>query len=135
MNDSVDHYQLVCEQVADVLAVDRDEIKPESRFFADLGGESIELLELSFQLEKRLRCRVSFTSLFSGEALATDERGIVRSEALADLVRRYPFLPVQRLKPEPRVEDLQDLLTIRVLAELVRLAIEAPANDTTAARA
>ncbi len=43
--------------IADCLGVEIEEVTPEARFFEDLGGESIDLLSLSFQFEKAFNIR------------------------------------------------------------------------------
>jgi acyl carrier protein len=107
--------------IANILALEEDEVTPDSRFFADLGGESIELLELTFQLEKQLGCRVDFNRLIGSDDLQRDAQGIVTPASLAALATRYPFLPLARLKAQPTAEDLKDLLTVDVITRLVEL--------------
>ncbi len=114
--------------IANILALEEDEVTPESRFFADLGGESIELLELTFQLEKQLGCRVDFNRLFSSEDLQRDAQGIVSPTSLAALGARYPFLPLARLKPQPTIEDLKDLLTVDAITCLADSVLREPTS-------
>ena len=45
-------YPKVREIIADVLVTDEDDITLTSRLIADLGAESIDFLDLVFQLEK-----------------------------------------------------------------------------------
>ena len=45
-------YPKVREIIADVLVIEEDEISLNSRLIADLGAESIDFLDLIFQLEK-----------------------------------------------------------------------------------
>jgi acyl carrier protein len=114
--------EIVVKAIVDVLAVEEQEVMPDARFFADLGGESIDLLDLSFHLEKRLGSKVDFSRLLTGGALGADVRGPVSAQALQALAANYPFLPTDRLPPNPTQEDLKDLLTVDVLTHFAALA-------------
>ena len=52
---------LVRRLVADVLAVPLEQVTMESALIADLGAESIDFLDLIFQLEETLGKRIPFT--------------------------------------------------------------------------
>ncbi len=49
-----DVYPKVRTIIADVLVIDEEEVSLNSRLIADLGAESIDFLDLVFQLEKRI---------------------------------------------------------------------------------
>jgi acyl carrier protein len=53
--------QLVRRLVADVLVVPLDQVTPDCSLMADLGAESIDFLDLIFQLEEALGKRIPFT--------------------------------------------------------------------------
>lgn len=53
-----DVYPKVREIVADVLVIDVEEISLNSRLIADLGAESIDFLDLVFQLEKEFKIKI-----------------------------------------------------------------------------
>ena len=48
-------YRIVTEVLADSLALEEDEITPDSILVQDLGVESIDYLDIAFKLERRLR--------------------------------------------------------------------------------
>ena len=50
--DIANIYPKVREIIADVLVIDEDKISLSSRLIGDLGAESIDFLDLVFQLEK-----------------------------------------------------------------------------------
>ncbi len=113
--------------------VDESKAVPSARFFADLGGESIDFLELSFRLERKLGFKVEFNRLLGGRAIQTAPRGVVTREAIAALGSEYPYLPVERLKPEPTVAEMMDeLLTVEAISRFVgSVAASAPNRDGT----
>ena len=51
-------YPKVRQIVADVLVIDEDEVSLNSRLIADLGAESIDFLDLVFQLEKEFKIKI-----------------------------------------------------------------------------
>ena len=67
--------RLVREQIADCLATDVEEVVPEANFFGDLGGESIDVLDLTFRLEKSLGVRPNFSVMKDEAALDFDDAG------------------------------------------------------------
>lgn len=108
--------------IAEVLALEVSECVPDARFFADLNGESIDLLDLQFQIEKQLGIRVQLDVLASGDLLAADYRDVITPESLERIRRTFPFLPTERLPENATVHDARDLLTVRVIVEFTALA-------------
>jgi acyl carrier protein len=52
-------YTKVKEIVADLLDIDESEISPESKFQADLGADSLDLVELIMEFEERFGGEIS----------------------------------------------------------------------------
>ena len=114
----------------DTLAVDRDEVVPTARFFHDLSGESIDLLDLSFQCQKEFGAKVEFQKMIDATMLEFDDDGRVKADSIHQLERQWPFVDTNRLGPSPTVDDLQGLLTVDALAAFVWLTIEQQTNQT-----
>jgi acyl carrier protein len=105
--------------IAAVLSVDEEEVTPTARFFADLGAESIDVLDLSFQVERQFGVKIEFSRLLAGDQIQTDEHGVVTPESLQWLAEKYPFLGVEQLGPSPTPEAMKDLLTVEAITRLV----------------
>jgi acyl carrier protein len=106
--------------VADVLGYESDEITVEQNFFHDLGGESIDMIDLQFRVEKELGIRAAFQHMMSGSRWDLDGDGRFTSETRAHLGEEFPFL-----NPGLEAGRLQmpyDLMTIHLIAEFVELA-------------
>ena len=105
--------------LVETLGVDFDEVRPEARFFHDLGGESIDVLDLAFQCDKRFGARVPFQQVFDPGQLGLSEDSTALDVVTA-LTQRYPYLagPLAAV-PRP-VEDIRALFTVGVIAELIR---------------
>ena len=109
----------VREIVTDVLALEPDEVKPSSRFFADLGGESIDVLELSFQCKKRFNVKTPFQQMAGPGGIGTSEDGHLSEAALVEFKERYPFLNYAKIGSEPSQEQMTDLFTVEAIAHLI----------------
>jgi acyl carrier protein len=123
---SIDFLEITRSMIAQVLALDLHEVEPHSRFSLDLRGESIDLLELGFLIEKQLRLKVDFGRLFSAGAIETDDSGVITHTALARIRIAMPYLDFHRLPQQPTPQALFDeLLTVSAIAEIIRTAAAA----------
>ncbi|MBI3758694.1 MAG: class II aldolase/adducin family protein, partial [Deltaproteobacteria bacterium] len=106
MSDRQEILERVRSFIVDILALDPDEANPDKRFFQDLGGESIELLELQFRLAKEMGVEVEFSKVFDRAQIKPDEQGIFGPDSIAKLRACFPFLPVAQLPANPRFDAL-----------------------------
>jgi acyl carrier protein len=124
--------QEVREMVADVLALEVDEVQPGDSFVTKLAGDSLGFLELSFKCEKRYGIRLPFQKVIPEEALVADEQGVLTDESTSLLRRELPFLDYSLLGERPLKGRLLELLTVEAIAHLVRRAIgEKEASGST----
>lgn len=107
--------------VAEILVLDFDEIRPDASFFELLDGESLELLELSFKLERIYGVRVRFQELIS-EDFKLDDRGCLTHESVVLLKSKYPFLKLDEFESRP-LQRRADFLTIEAIAGFVQMAV------------
>jgi acyl carrier protein len=105
--------------IAEVLAVEPEEVKAESRFFEDLGGESIDMLELTFQLEKRYGTSIPLQKLATSDDLGTDETGHLTPSALDHLKTNFPFLDYSGFEQDPLKTRITEMFTVEALARCV----------------
>jgi len=71
--------------VAEVLACEPEEATPHARFFNDLGGESIDFLDLTFRCEKHFRVKLGMEKMLDAEYAATDEAGVLTPEVVEEI--------------------------------------------------
>ena len=110
----------VCDILMDVLAVEREELTPSARFFEDLGGESIDVLETSFRCEKRFGVKIQFEKVFSPESLRATDAGRLTPEALATLRAKFPFLDLEKIGADPTPMRLRELFTVDAIVACVK---------------
>ena len=112
--------------VAEILSLDLDEVQPQSYFFSDLNGESIELIELSFHLDKLYGVRIKFQEFAVGD-FKLDEQGCLTRDSLALLKTKYPFLKLDGFETRP-LRRPGDFLTIEAIAGFVETGVAAKAK-------
>src|ERR1700722_16628991 len=81
-------FSKVKEVLTTALAVDDDEVTPEARLSEDLGAESIDYLDISFQLEKTFGIKIPKGELFPENIFTNPEfvqNGKVTPKGLAEL--------------------------------------------------
>jgi acyl carrier protein len=108
----------VRQMVGECLAFDPEEIQMETNFNLDLGGESIDFLDLSFRIEKQLGLRSPITKLIEKERWTFDENGRPTQESLNRLKIDFPRVNWDKhLAVE--VSDPKEFFTIELIVELV----------------
>lgn len=106
--------------VAEVLGYEPEEVTAEQNFFHDLGGESIDVIDLQFRVEKELGIRAAFQHMMSGSRWELDSDGRFTGETRVRLAEEFPFLKAE-LDGE-KLATPYDLLTVRLIGEFVELA-------------
>jgi len=117
--------EIVRIRIADTLSLELEEVVPDARWYADLNGESIDLLDLSFQLEKHYQIRLEFGRLVANDIMETDAAGVVLPQSIERLAREFPFVPIDRLPPRPKRDDMRSLLTVQSITRLVEREVAA----------
>lgn len=79
------------EIIAEVTGVDLHEVIPEADFFADLGGESIDILDFDFRCQKSFGV-TTHLQRFSLSSVETDAEGCLTEQCREEIVRRVPGL-------------------------------------------
>jgi len=109
--------------LVEVLAVEPEGIVPSAKLFEDLGGESIDLLELSFHCEKHFGVKLRLQELASPDELITDEAGRLTAESLSAVTTRFPFLDYSDFEADPMKNRMTELLTLEAIACFVHDAL------------
>ena len=116
--------------LTEILGVDREEVVPSARFFEDLGGESIDVIDLDFRCQQRFGISARFQDAFSAQSLEVDESGALTPDAIATIKERLPFLDPSEFGTPYSRERLTDLFTVSTILQFVRAAIASKSNDT-----
>lgn len=114
----------VIRRVCIVLALEESEVRPDSRLIEDLGAESLDLVELMYEIEQEFDIRLTRDdmSLSAQLGLAEDEihKGEVLTPKALELLR-LRFSEASKLLVEGVTrKHLAALLTVEAVAESVR---------------
>jgi acyl carrier protein len=124
--DTVDR---VRKRVAEVLALQVAEVKPESRLMDDLGAESLDLVELMYLLEQEFGLRLAREDMSLSAQLGIPEEEIHKDEVLTEraLTALREHFPHARdfLKPGLTRRHLAQLLTVEEIARGVQKKLDA----------
>jgi acyl carrier protein len=110
--------------LVEVLGVPLERIRPESVLVAELGAESIDLLDLSFRIEEVFNVTIESDEIEreAGKRLpggVYTKDGRLSSEALEELRKSFPELDASKFAGGIRKTDLPSLLTVRFFVKLV----------------
>jgi len=120
----------VRECVANALGRDEDEVELESVLSTDLEAESIDYLDITFQLEKTFGITIQKDELFpqkifQDEALV--QGGVVTEKGLGFLAEKLPFADLTEFRKSPKITKLPELFTVRLLVNYVRTKLASAA--------
>lgn len=108
--------------IVEALAVDEDEVTPDATIFKDLGAESIDMLDIAFQLEQAFGFKIGQGEMFP-EGVAGDpemvSEGVVTPKGLEMLRQRAPHIDLAALESDPRIEKVREVFTVDALVTFV----------------
>ena len=121
-------YPKVREIIADVLVIDEEEISKTSRLISDLGAESIDFLDLVFQLEKEFGIKIPRGQLEKNARgdLSEDEfekGGVLTSKGMQALKNYLNEVPADYFKPNLKIGEIPLLFTVETFCKLVVSAL------------
>lgn len=131
-------YPKVREIIADVLVIDEEDVSKESRLIADLGAESIDFLDLVFQLEKEFSIKIPRGQLEKNARgdLAEDEfekGGVLTVKGMQALKNYLSEVPAENFKSNLKVNEIPMLFTVETFCKLIVAAVsEQKASETPA---
>ena len=116
-------YPKVREIIADVLVINEDDVFLESRLISDLGAESIDFLDLVFQLEKNARGDMTEEEFEKG--------GVLTPQGLTALKKYLSEVPEEQFKSQLKVGEIPMLFTVETFCKLIVNAVNEKARSET----
>jgi acyl carrier protein len=115
-------YGKVRDVLVEALGVDEDEVTPTASLVGDLGAESIDILDIVFQLERTFGFKIAQGELFP-ENVAQDPRyvqnGRITPEGLAALKARLPHVDFSEFEKDPQISKVLSVFTVNTLVNFV----------------
>lgn len=115
-------FEGVRDVLVDALAVDEDEVSPESTLVDDLGAESIDLLDIVFNLEKKFEIKIDRGEMIPEDLLSNAEyvqEGRLTEKGLEELKARLPFANLEAFSKNPMVQNISKILTVNDMCHIV----------------
>ena len=115
MPSKEDVFDAVKNILIEALACDDDEVTMEATMVGDLGAESIDYLDIVFNLEQEFSISIDRGELFPEDILNNEEYvvdGSVNEAGITALQARMPFIDLSGFARNPRIQDFGNLLTV-----------------------
>jgi len=117
-------YSKVREIIADVLVIDSADVALDKRLIADLGAESIDFLDLVFQLEKEFGVKIPRGQLEkNARGTLTEEEfaqnGVLTHQGLLALRAYLNEVPAASFTENMKVNEIPLLFTVETFCKLI----------------
>lgn len=117
-------YDKIKSSLVDALGVDDDEVTPEATLTGDLGAESIDFLDIVFQLEKAFGVKIAQGELFpEGANITQDPRfvvgGKVTPDGLAQLQAKLPHVDFAEFAKDPEVAKVINVFKVQTIVNFM----------------
>lgn len=123
-------YPQVASIIADVLVVDEAEVGLNKRLIEDLGAESIDFLDLIFQLEKTFAVKIPRGQIEKDARgqlsdAEFEQGGLITEKGLVALKNYLSEIPAENFKQGLKVNEIPTLFTVETMCKLVLRAKQA----------
>ena len=121
-------FEKVKEVLTTALAVDVEEVTLTAKLSGDLGAESIDYLDITFQLEKTFGIKIPKGELIPENLFSNPEfvsNGKVTAKGIAELKARMPFADLSSFESDPDVNRFRDVFTVDTLVKYVMTKLNA----------
>ena len=130
-------YPQVASIIADVLVVDEAEVALNKRLIEDLGAESIDFLDLIFQLEKTFNVKIPRGQIEKDARgqlsdAEFEQNGVITERGLAALKSYLSEIPAENFKSGLKNNEIPTLFTVETMCKLVLRAKEARGAEAAA---
>lgn len=109
--------------IVDALGVEEDDVTPGARLTDDLGAESIDYLDIFFQIEKAFGVRVDVNERVIS-TIMNDERFVresaITDEGMEELRRQLPGIDLGPLEQTRDARRFTSIFTVESVVDLVK---------------
>ena len=127
MPSSAEVFSKVQKILVEALGVDDDEVTPTATIIGDLGAESIDFLDIIFNLEKTFGIEISREQLFPDDIFNKPDyvqQGRVTPEGLRVMKERMPYVDLSNFEKDPKVQSFGGMLTVQDLCRYVETKLK-----------
>ena len=115
--------------VADVLVIDEEDISLNSRLIVDLGAESIDFLDVVFQLEQEFAIKIMPRGQLEKNARGSlseaefEKAGVLTANGMAALKNYLSEVPAEYFKDNMKLNEIPMLFTVGTFCKLIVAAV------------
>lgn len=114
--------------LVNTLNVDIEEVMPNSSLYNDLGAESIDLLDITFRLEREFNIKINDDELFPIDIFNGSDDcikdGKVTPAGIAKLKEAIPHGDFSKLGDNPQPSEIPTVFTVTALCKFVEQKME-----------
>lgn len=117
----------VQEVLVDALGAEEEEVTLDATLVDDLGAESIDFLDIVFQLEKGFDIKIPRGEFIPQDVFTSEEYvqdGKLTEAGLIELRERLPYFDLTAFEANPVVQEFPKLLTVADLCRFVESKVE-----------
>ena len=118
-----DIHERVARVLTEILNADEEDVTPGAALQKDLGADSIDFLDIVFQLEREFGIKIPGGELFPGAIVRGDpelvQDGRVTDKGLAELRTRMPYADLSGFEGDRRLSAFPDLFTVGLVSSYV----------------
>ncbi|MCJ7694825.1 MAG: phosphopantetheine-binding protein [Anaerolineaceae bacterium] len=124
--------------IREVTGVREDQITMDSGLMQDLGAESVDLLDFSFLIEETFDIVIDADEFEQQTSKRLNSKeyekdGVLTDEALKELRKALPEVPVEYLKPGLKKIELPSVLNVAVFVHLIQRKLAEKSQEVTSA--
>jgi acyl carrier protein len=121
-------FEKVRSALVDALSVEADEVTESAKLQADLGAESIDILDIVFRLEKAFNIKIPQDELIPREILSNPEYVVdkkLNGAGLAALRQAMPHADLSQFERDPDIDKITDVFTVGTIINFVQAKLAA----------
>ena len=119
-------FEAVQEILIEALGVDDDEVTPEATLTGDVGAESIDFLDIVFQLEKSFDIKIPRGELFPDNILNNPEYvadGKLTPTGLESLKTQMPHADFSDFEQDPDINKMAELFKVDTIVNYITIKL------------
>jgi acyl carrier protein len=112
----------------DALSVEEDEVTEDAKLQADLGAESIDILDIVFRLEKSFGIKIPQDELIPREILSNPDyvnNRRLNEKGLAALREAMPHANLSDFVGDPDIDKISEVFTVGTIVRFVESKLKA----------
>lgn len=121
-------YDRVRDVLVEALGVEEDEVAMDAKLTEDLGAESIDFLDIKFQLEQAFGFKINDGELFPDNVMQDPDfiaEGRVTDKGMATLRERMPHASFDELDANPTVDSVAKVFTVEAVVNFAERKLAA----------